>query len=285
MTHFIPDSIQPGILCLRAALNCMPDLEHLYLENALENADDFISSVGLNVLQKISVPCLTRLFIITPVSSIVTLLSSISFPLHTKMRLECRNEDDISLDICDQLCHILAQKYSNDHMWTPQTIPSVVMKFSSDQVALAFNTSSECNYEPTWTYSMTAVRWGRNTPLLEMVINLPEPRNALFGSDICISIPTTNIQTLHIINPASSCRTFWEKTSGHLPGLRRMKLSRGCMANGLISILCPQTSGGLVENQRISVPKLDELELDRMRFKTDPRSGSDSDAVLVQRRR
>jgi len=98
-------------------------------------------------------------------------------------------------------------------------------------------------------------------------------------SDICCSIPLTNVQTLHAIHaPFSS--TFWRKTLGHLEDLRYLKLSFGNMPD-LASVLSvtsltprdhTENKGGYNDRgtDRILAPVLEELELYNVRLSSSP---------------
>jgi hypothetical protein len=70
-------------------LSYIPDLIHLYLEDALAGAPSFLSSSAFNISQKIYLPHLSRLWTVAPLSTVtIPLLSCVNIPLSTQVRLE-----------------------------------------------------------------------------------------------------------------------------------------------------------------------------------------------------
>ena len=106
------------------------------------------------------------------------------------------------------------------------TIRSMVIERMQGSVALTFSASDlDCkSYLP-----MSQTRWEshRNIPLqitITMATYYGESMTTEIDrdqiiSDICCSVPCTNVQTVHAIN-ASFSRAFWRKTLGHLQDLR-----------------------------------------------------------------
>ena len=92
-------------------------------------------------------------------------------------------------------------------------------------------------------------------------------------SDICCSIPSTDVQILHASDPPFS-HDFWKKTLSHLHGLQNLHLSAGYMPN-LVCLLDErvETPNGYVTTGdrdgaagHTYVPALSKLALYHIRF-------------------
>ena len=291
--YCIPDRFQQSVVEFLAMLSCMPDLTRLYLEDALASAIGFLSSSAFNTSQKINSPRLSRLLIDAPLSTVIALLSCVNIPLKTEVRLQCNDEHDSSPVEYALLCSALAQRFSmtEDQALSSPTIRSLFIEFDQwGKVKLAF---SECDCDSFG--SLSCRDWGSNIPL-KMIVDLGLITMAIDGdiiSDICCSIPLTNVQTLHVVEPLFS-PAFWRKTLGHLQDLRYIELSDGNMPD-LASVLSVTdlTAHEGMENQggpapsdrdqcRILVPRLETLELRWMTFS--PGGDSDMQDPAITRR-
>ncbi|KAF9232496.1 hypothetical protein BU15DRAFT_81183 [Melanogaster broomeanus] len=86
----IASSSQPTITELLAMLRHMPDLAHLYLENALPGAEDTLNNQHSLLSECLDLPHLSRLALVAPFSTVVVFLSNVIVPLKTEIRLCCR---------------------------------------------------------------------------------------------------------------------------------------------------------------------------------------------------
>ena len=276
-----------------ATLSYMPDLTRLYLEDALASAAGYLSS---SAFKKINLPHLSRLLIVAPLSTVITLLSCVNIPLKTEVRLRCDSEHDSSPDDYTLLSLVLAQRFgtSKDQARPSPTIRSLVAEFAAwGEVKLTFSGSArDCDSFS----SISPWHWGCNIPLKIIVDSGPSMMTGNGDhiiSGICCSIPLTDVQSLHVIDPLFP-PVFWRKMLGHLPDLRYIKLSDGNMPDLASVLSVPDlTAHEGVENQgghatsdrdqdRILVSRLDELELYRITFS--PGGDSDMPDLAITRR-
>jgi len=269
----IPVRFHQNTVDLLATLSCMPNLEHLYLDNSLASASSFLSSMAFHTFQKINLPHLSRLLIAAPLSTGIALLSCISIPLKTEVRLECNYERDSSLDDYTSLSSLLAQRFSmGDQALPGPTIRSLGIQSADWEKAILTFSASERAFNSS--ISISRVEWCRNVPL-QVVVHFPQSDGGHLVSDICRAMPLTNVQSVHVLHPPFFS-SFWKLALGHLPGLRHLKLGRGNMPD-LASVLslaprdCTKQDGytdcGL---DRVFAPALEELELYDILFSTSP---------------
>ena len=112
--------------------------------------------------------------------------------------------------------------------------------------------------------------WDSDIPLAIFFGVEPSVTDIVEGliTDICCSIPSMNIQTLHVFDPPFS-HDFRRKMVGHLHGLRFMGLSEGYMPDlaSLLTLVADEPvrsrSGGSRNPtaRHIFVPTLEELDL------------------------
>ncbi|KAF9232498.1 hypothetical protein BU15DRAFT_81185 [Melanogaster broomeanus] len=88
----IASSSQPTITEILAILRHMPDLAHLYLENALPSAEDTLHSRDSLPSECFDLPHLSCLALVAPFSTVVVFLSNVTVPLKTEIRLCCRRD-------------------------------------------------------------------------------------------------------------------------------------------------------------------------------------------------
>ena len=286
----IPVQFHQSIVEFLATLRCMRDLRHLYLDKALLSAAGFLSSAAFHSFPKIDLPLLSRLWISAPLSTVITLLSCVTVPLKTEIRLECALEHGPLLDDHTLLSSLLAQRLntSEDPAQCTPEIRSLVMKFYGHMhmVTLTLNASERAHDFS----SIPHVDWGRNVPL-QVAIDFGElvvagGRDHMM-SNICCSIPLTKVQSLHVVFPPSS-PAFWRKTLGYLRDLRYLKLSKGCTPD-LASILSftPHWHRQTAENQyterspnQVLAPRLEDLELHDITLLTSRRNTNTASANL-----
>ena len=266
-----------------ATLSCMQDLRHLYLDNVLNSAAKFLSSTVFQTFRKINLLHLSRLLVVAPLSTVIALLSCIVIPMKTEVRLQCYAEGGHSPDSYAPLLSLLAQRFDMSDDQTPSNpkIRSLIAEHTRwGNGKLRFSGSDrDCDYYPS------DHEWGCNVPLKFMIrFNhpMPDDRDRII-TDICCSLPLTNVQSLNVIDPPFSS-AFLTKTFGHLHDLRYLKLSRGEMPD-LASILS-LTPHGYKESQgedvdgdlnQIFAPALEELKLEGITFPPNVPPGQDMD--------
>ncbi|KAF8138939.1 hypothetical protein EV363DRAFT_1315243 [Boletus edulis] len=243
-----------------ATLGRMQDLMHLYLVDALPSAAGFLSSTAFDTFQKINLPHLSRLHVAAPLSTVIALLSCVNIPLETELRLDCGVEGSSPHHDYALLYSLLAQRLGKpeDQALSSLTIHTLVISFLDfGWATLAFSTlEGDCDF----LISASCLEWDCDIPLQ---IILPPGVLASDISDICCSIPLTNVQSVHVVNPPFSSR-FWREILEHLEDLRYLKLSDGCMPD--LASMLSVTHCGLTTNQEQHdnggvVPGLEELEL------------------------
>ena len=283
--RFIPVRYHQTIVEFLSTLRCMQGLRYLYLQKVLPSAAGFLSSPAFYTFQKIDLPRLCRLWIDAPLSTVITLLSCVTIPLKTEVRLECALEHGPFLDDYASLSSLLAQRLKlDDPAPCAPAIRSLGMAFWHDMVILTFN-ASERGHD---FRSMPPFSWGCNVPM-QIVITFGTSM-IISGSrwsdrdpvinDICCSIPLPNVQTLCVTSPPSS-RAFWRKTLGHLQDLRYLIVSGGLMPDlaSLLSFI-PGRHDHIAENDQYAerspgqmlAPALEELQLHKTTFSTSRRN-------------
>lgn len=271
LLHDVPLQFRQSMEELLVTLSCMQDLKHLYLKYALASDAAFLSSAALQT-QKVTLPRLSRLFIVAQPPTVIALLSCVNIPLQTKVRLSCDFKQDSSLD--DYVSHfsLLAQTLSafEDQAPSSPTIHSLGIATFPHSTILSFGSTE---YEFNYSVSQPHMKWSRSIPL-QILFNPPitlNDRDRIIG-DICCSLPLTNVYGLYVDYPPLSS-AFWRKLLGYFSRLRYLKLSQGDMPD-LASILSV-THHGDMENQgeyvdgcpdSMFVPVLEELELDSIKF-------------------
>lgn len=267
----------PSLKEFLATLSRMQALAVLHLDRTLADSRSFLSSEAFCVSPRVKLPCLTRLFIRALLSTVVALLSCMDVPLKTQLRLEIQSEANSSADDYDQLPSLLAQRFSRtkDPLSSSPAIRSLVISSLVHERRFTISASEHGNCDSHLSkmhppqdcnvHLMIIVSLGR-----PMVIRNMED----LISDICCSIPSTHVQTLHLSNSPFS-HNFWKKTLGHFDGLRYMKLSDGDMPD-LVSLLAlPADGPGDATNDHdltlghAFVPALEELKLDCITFSSE----------------
>ncbi|KAF8555400.1 hypothetical protein OG21DRAFT_1496349 [Imleria badia] len=269
----IPPRLQQNTEELLATLRCMQDLTQLYLHRALASAAGFLSSTVFHTFQKFNLPHLSRLYLAAPLSTIVAMLSCVNIPLKTEIRLESPSEHGSSLGDYAALCSLLAQRYNTSGDQAPfiPTIRSLVFNIWSGAMALTFSALEHDDF----AFSVPPSKWGCGIPLqtrLNFDESMPASITDRIISDVCCSLPLTNVETVRVIEPPVSS-TFWRKILGHLPNLRYLKLSEGRMPD-LASVLSlthhgdTEKEGGYTDRGpgRVLAPILEELELEDIDF-------------------
>ena len=258
-------------------LSRMQALTILHLEYSLPSDCGLLSDGAFNISSKVSLPCLACLLVQATFSEVVTLLSCINIPLETRLWIGIMAEDGAYLDDYVQILPVLAQRFnhSEDLSSSSATIRSLAFCFDQLFSTLAINTSERDDYDPKT--SEVYLPDDCNIPLTIRLTLIEQPVviEDHIMSNICCRIPSTHIQSLHIVNPSSSL-DFWKKALDHLDGLRRLKLSDGLMPKCLASLLA-LTAEGRAEDQHdprvrhTFVPALEELELHLMTFRSKSR--------------
>ena len=290
--HRVPVQFQQNTEDFLATLGGMQDLKHLYLDSTLGSATGFLSSAAFRTFRKITLPRLSRLWIASPLSTIIALLSCVNIPLKAEVRLECYSERGTPRDDFAPLTSLLAQRLGTfkDHTAFSPTIRSLDIEISCVSTILVFG-ATERNFNST--VSVSGMNWDCNVPLQIFIpfnygdrsITPNKRENNI--CDICCSLPLTSVQSLHVVPPQFSLG-FWRTILGHLRDLRRLKLSQGDMPLAdLVSILSPTPRSHTdSDNQDVHAnygldsmlaPALEELELYRIQFGLEPPSECDGD--------
>ena len=272
-TLFLSHAPSPqNIVEFLAALSRMQCLAVLHLDCVLASARGFLSSGAFDVFPKINLPSLARFFVIAPLSVVVSLLSHVDIPLKTILRLEFQAEVGSSIEDYAPIPSLLAQRFteSTDLSSPRPTIRSLAIRYPPYKFTLC----ASKHEDPRPYVSTNFLQWNSDLPLAISV----EMKSMLFSdwdritSDICCSIPSTDVQTLHVFDPPLS-HDFWRKTLSHLHGLQKMSLSAGHMPD-LVSLFNERvgTPKGLGTGDRDGaaghafVPALSKLELYRITF-------------------
>ena len=270
----VPPGFQQTAKEFLATLNGMQALIHLHLEHALASARAFLSSGTFELSPKINLPCLARLSVIAPLSTVVALLSCASIPLNTKLRLQFECEDGSSVVDYAQIPSLVARLFDpskNMSSFSPTMRSLGICCELPSTFTLLVSEENDCNP----LLSMNSLRWDYDLHLV-IIVGMGEMMTSIIGdhilADICRSIPSTDVQTLRVFEPPQS-PDFWRKMLGRLHGLRCLGLIDGHMPD-LAPLLALAADNALetlrgytVTDDRhataghIFVPALEELNL------------------------
>ncbi|KAF8437305.1 hypothetical protein L210DRAFT_3547485 [Boletus edulis BED1] len=273
----VPSQCRQNMVEFLATLSCVPDLRHLYLEDALDSTAGFLSSPEFHSFQKINLPRLSRLLIVAPLSTVIAFLACVNIPTKTEVRLDCGLENGISLHDYASLFSLVAQRFStstSEALSSPK-FRSLVISLMSYRVALTFSPlERDCD-----SFDLVLQQdWGCNPPLKIRVSwfmsNTGWDLDCILG-DISSFVPLMDVQSVHVINPPV-LPTIWRSALGHLQNLRYLKLSSGDLPDlaPVLSLTDLTTSEG-AEGQggrtnrnpdRMLAPALEELELCNISF-------------------
>ncbi|KAF9232492.1 hypothetical protein BU15DRAFT_81179 [Melanogaster broomeanus] len=224
----IASSSQPTITELLAMLRHIPDLAHLYLENALPGAEDTLNSQHCLLSECLDLPHLSLLALVAPFSTVVVFLSNVTAPLKTEIRLCCRRD-------------VFTASYPPLYPLLERTIQQRIRRRASDPYFEYQNYFTRCWFCPQhigtrlWCpfYSECGQYdldedWVRGITLkLDIELNLRKDREELVG-DIFRIIPMVHLHTLaHLASTGignSLSSLFLETTFGNLQELRFIKL-------------------------------------------------------------
>ena len=103
-------SVRPTIAELRTVLNCMPDLERLYLHNSIHGSRYNPATLDT---EKVYLPRLAHLLVDAPLSILARFLSGINIPATTQVRLGLHLEARTNADNYAPVCALLSKKFSN----------------------------------------------------------------------------------------------------------------------------------------------------------------------------
>ena len=274
----VPAQSKQNIVEFLATLGRLQSLTVLHLEHALASAREVLSSRTSEVSPKTGLPCLARLLVAAPLSTALVLLSRVIFPSKAEVRVEFQSEDSSSAGDFAEIPSVLARRFrqSEDLSSLSPTIRSLVIRFPVYlEPTFTFCLSERGDCDPGLSM-MYPPRDCNDSPVTLVAID----QGWMFGemehiiSDICCSIPLIHVQTLHVIHPPPSLY-FWEKTLGHLYGLKLLKLSDGTMPN-LVPLLAlaaeesvgtPRGTSDCAPTPGLTyTPALEELVLDRIKL-------------------
>ncbi|KAF8555365.1 hypothetical protein OG21DRAFT_1496321 [Imleria badia] len=279
----VPIQLQQSILEFLATLSSMQRPTQLNLEDVLAShgGAGLLSSAAFNAYQMIDLPYLlpylSRLSVSAPLSTVITLLSCINVPSNTDVKLKCDSERDSSLDHRILLSSVLAQRLSisEDQALSSHIIRTLVIETEGGETGLTFSRSERDSDNLYFTMRRNRDCYSPLQIFFDSELSLETSDGDNIINDICCSIPLPNVQSLHACSPPYSS-AFWRKFLGHFPDLRYLKLSDSDMPD-LASVLTGPTTHEDEENQggntpsdrdqdRILVPRLEELELDLITF-------------------
>ncbi|KAF8437274.1 hypothetical protein L210DRAFT_1059415 [Boletus edulis BED1] len=279
----VPGRFQQNTADFLATLSRMQDLTNLYLQDALASAADFLSSEAFHTVQKVNLPHLSHLLIVGPLSTVVAFLSCVNIPLKAEVRLRCVAESHLSHNIYAWLSWILQErldKFENQVLSHP-TIRSLIVQFGNEDTKVAAEASltasvSECT-EHTW-FPLTSMvfPWTGSIPLHVVLCSKTAHNENRVLREVCSSTLLADVQSMDVTRPPFSS-TFWTKTLGRLPNLRRLKLIRGNLPD-LASVLSltpcrgreNKDGNGDGDSDRVLAPALEELRLSNMSFSPTP---------------
>ena len=141
----IPSSCLQSPLEFLATLNGIQALVVLHLENTFPYARGLLSSGAFDVFAILSLPCLARLFVAAPLSTVAAFLSCVNIPSKTQLELQIESEVGSSMDDYAQLPSVLAQRFNRpkDPASSNLAIRSLVIDLSLDDFTIAI-CASEC---------------------------------------------------------------------------------------------------------------------------------------------
>ncbi|KAF8550226.1 hypothetical protein OG21DRAFT_445625 [Imleria badia] len=271
--HKVPEPCRPSVEEFHALLSCMQELIYLHLDGVLQSARSFFGSVVFDASQKVTLPHLSRFLICAPSSTIYALLSLVTIPLKTELRLTCDSELEYDSSGClvdySPLYPLLAQRFTiqESQVLAVPTIRSLVITTAPMAFSVILGVS-----ERDWDHMLDTDRymqWGYNIPLKVVVtfgISTMKLRDRVI-SNICSSIPLSGVRSVLVDCPPFS-PSFWKKALGPLQELRYIKLIGGYMPN-LASVLSPTLDYHAEDegepagqgSHQIFAPALEELEL------------------------
>ncbi|KAF9232499.1 hypothetical protein BU15DRAFT_81186 [Melanogaster broomeanus] len=271
----IASSSQPTVTELLAMLRHMPDLAHLYLENALSGAEHILASQHYLLSECVDLPQLLRLAIIAPFSAVVVFLSNVTVPSKTELRICCRHDTKFT-ETHTPLYPLLEQRFNTTSDVGPM-IRTLNMKTTEPDVGIVLSTSErDCDVPFYSTHGQRHLHedWDRGIPLkldIEFEALALKCRHRLMG-DICRTIPMVHLCTLahfattDIWGPVPSW--FFEVTFGNLQELRFIELIQLHM-----DAWVPALSPGLCQDELsfkstgdIFAPALAELQVTAVTF-------------------
>ncbi|KAF8138968.1 hypothetical protein EV363DRAFT_1445735 [Boletus edulis] len=245
----VPSQCRQNMVEFLATLSCVPDLRHLYLEDALDSTAGFLSSPEFHSFQKINLPRLSRLLIVAPLSTVIAFLACVNIPIENR-RFSTSTSEALS----------------------SPTFRSLVIDY---RATLTFSSlERDCDSSNL----VLQQDWGCNTPLkirvCWFVSNTGWDLDCILG-DISTFVPLMDVRSVHVIHPPV-LPAIWRSALGHLQNLRYLKLSSGDLPDlaPVLSLTDLTTSEG-AEGQggrtnrnpdRRLAPALEELELDGISF-------------------
>ena len=256
---------------LRLVLSRLPNLAVLYFQGPLAGARRLIHTKAFDP-QKVNLLSLVRLLVVSPISTVVALLSCVNIPLKTKVRLEFQSESTVSMRDHVPIARALAQRFDvpKDLALSSPTIRSMVIKPALHGRTFIFS-AKERDCDPCFQKDPYK-SWNCDIPLSIKVAEESCLTGFVGGCIIrciCCSIPLADVQSLHIVQPLSAS-TFWKEMLGLLPGLRYIKLSKGYMPDMAPALLVENpnehTPDGPDSTNYAFASALEELELYRMKL-------------------
>ncbi|KAF9232488.1 hypothetical protein BU15DRAFT_81175 [Melanogaster broomeanus] len=265
----------PTMTELLAILRHMPDLAHLYLEDAFSSANDILANQHSILSECLDLPHLSRLALVAPFSAVVAFLSNVAIPLKAELRLWSRGTLD-DTESYTPLYPLLERRFNVTSDLGP-VIRTLNIKTTSRGVGFVLSTSErDCDvpfYSVHGQYHLHE-DWDRGISLkldIEFNLRLPGDQDRLIG-DICRTIPMVHLRTLvHFssINVFDNLSSYFLKTTfGTLQELRFIRLIHLSMRNWVAALtpgLCRERSG--VENvEDIFASALAELQVIAVTF-------------------
>ncbi|KAF9238625.1 hypothetical protein BU15DRAFT_75076 [Melanogaster broomeanus] len=269
----IASSSQPTITELLAMLRHMPDLAHLYLEDALSGAKDILASRHTLPSECVDLPHLSRLALVAPFSAVIVFLSKVTVPQKTEIRLLCRH--DVDFTVSHTPLYPLLERQFNTTSDVGTVIRTLNLKTTLRGASFVLSTSErDCDVS---FYSDDRGHlhedWDCCIPLkLDIHVDSQKDLEPLVG-DICRIIPMAHLHTLahltytHMSHLLSS--SFIGTTFGDLQELKFIKLTEFCVAEWTSALSpgsCRKRKHSIENAQDIFAPALAELQLTDVSF-------------------
>jgi len=273
----IPENTMTEFLSM---LRRMPHIVQLSVERSLPSARDFLSNGEFDATPTISLPYLSKISIVAPLSTTTALLSCIDVPLKAKVQLQAQLENSSesmsTFDDCIRLASLLAQRI--DRPDSPKFRSLTISQLW--EIALTFGKSKRVEiYSPSSSFPISM----EDNALLKVIfVPVDSPMDEHHLSGICNAFPLANIQSVHFILPPFEPE-FWRVMLTSLSDVWHIRFSRYKMPNITSMLSLPshpltrswQDGRADTGQGEIFVPGLKDLELHQtilhgVRWRRDP---------------
>ena len=226
-------SVRPTIAELRVILSRMPDLERLYLENAIRGG--LYDPAALDA-EKVHLPRLAHFLITAPFSRLLWFLSSIDIPATTQVRLGCRLETNLNADDFAPFYAFLSRRFGNSENEARPIRSMLATGSSHRRLVIAFSASKHtCGLQRCNT--LLHEDCGCDTPLKVEIDWRSQPEHwKRLTVGICCSVPLAHLINL-IVNHCRLPSALWSDVFWHLQKLLYIELVGGDFLDILTALL------------------------------------------------